>query len=1598
MAKFLRKWSKGPTTLATDARRRLRAKPNGSRRGGPVPEKLQLEPLEARFLPAGFWTPLAHTAPVNIGPMILLSDGTVMAQQAGCSNNWYRLTPDASGSYINGTWSSLQSMGLQRLYYASNVLPSGKVFVQGGEYSGSNGNQNWTNTGEIYDPVANAWSNIANFPQSQFGDDPSEVLPDGRVLGGYLSGTQTYIYNPSTNAWSFAANKLHDDRSDEETWLKLPDGSILSYDIFASVAAGKSSAQRFIPSQNQWVDASGTNPFPLLSSSPNYELGPAFLLPDGRAFFLGDTGHTAFYTPSTNTWAAGPDLPNGASAGDSPGAMLPDGDVLFNAQSGSTRHIWEFNPTTNVYTDADPGVNTFVSYPFMLVLPSGQVLLSYQSNQLEAYTPSASPSPTWQPVVTDIARNSSTTVTLTGTQINGISQGASFGDDAEMDTNYPIVQVNLGFLGNFYLRTFNWSSTGVAEGSKPESVQFQLGTGSDIFLHVIANGIPSDTVLAIEMSSSLNNITLRRDPNALGNLEILNNGSFFDSVPFILFNRVMVTGNPGTNNFLTVDYGGLGRSFPTPVDFHGGSGGINTLKVTDAADPSSGTWTLSGNSIVGAPSGALNGSITYNLVEFVTFEGSGGGGAVFDKGSSAISGTAINSTGPTTVFVTVGSEVGVYGAPGSTTLTVDDSTSPTHRTVQMIVNGTSGVLSLSGAGTVYFDPTALSSLKVQGGTGGDAFIMQTVAGMAPVNLDPGTGAAGSLTKNGSGLLTLFGFSNYTGATLINAGTLRAGNHDAVPVSSALTVSAGATFDLNGLVDSIGSLAGAGNVTLGNGGYLFTGANGSSTTFSGFISGPGGVIDKVGSGTFTLASNGNTYSGVTKVEFGTLRISVSYAVPATSPVFISGGTFDLNGNTDTIASLTGGGSVTLGGGTLATGGDNTSTTFSGVISGSGSIVKEGTGTFTLSGANTYSGNTRIAAGHLRLGANNALPSTTAVSMGGLGSASTTLELNNFNDTIGSLSLVLFLGNEFVMLGTGTLTTGGDNTSTAFDGIISGTGRLTKVGTGTFSLFGNNTYTGETTVQAGTLFVAGSQPGSPVFVNGGTLSGTGTVGSITVNSPGNVNAGSSTFTGILHSNGTATFNAGSSLGVRINGLNAGSGYDQVTVSGAVDLTHQPALNASLGFNAMIGQGFTILTGSSITGQFSGLPQDAGLTIGGARFQIHYNPTSVVLTRVAGPATQYLVSAPSTSQAGTPFDVTVSALDPDGNIVQTYVGTVHFTTSDPTGGILPDDYTFTAADSGVHTFGGGVTLYTAGDETLTVTDINTGINQTVTVTVTPAPANHFQVAAPAQTIAGAPFDLTVTARDPYGNTDPSYRGTVQFTTSDPAGGRLPAAYTFTSADGGTHTFAGGATLFTAGTWAVTAIDLNISATGSAFVVVTPAPAVVLVIAAPASAPSGSPFDITVTAEDPYGNTDTNYQGTITFTSSDTDPNVVLPADYTFTAGDAGSHTFPGGVTLITLGAQIITATDTVSGITGSATVTVTQGPVGPDLGSWLAPAQSRALTQPSQERVSPPLDIRALDRSTTNGQAMATTAADSAAVAADLVWSSDWQPTAFLDGLAG
>jgi hypothetical protein len=272
------------------------------------------------------------------------------------------------------------------------------------------------------------------------------------------------------------------------------------------------------------------------------ELGPPFLRPDGRVFYIGATSDTALYTPpalagnATGTWAAGPTIPLGLGANDAPGAVLPNGHVLFAASAtpgfgpGSNTinpvpvgtSLFEYDPASNTINAVTnlpanlraslSGVAAFVTR--MLVLPSGQLLISDSTGQPYLYTPAGGPDPSWRPAVDDIKDDGDGSFTLTGTQLNGLSEGAAYGDDAQMATNYPIIRLTqardfglpLGVRDAVtYARTYNWSSSWVATGSTPVSTQFNLpaGTAPGVYrLEVVANGIASRPVLLVVGSGS----------------------------------------------------------------------------------------------------------------------------------------------------------------------------------------------------------------------------------------------------------------------------------------------------------------------------------------------------------------------------------------------------------------------------------------------------------------------------------------------------------------------------------------------------------------------------------------------------------------------------------------------------------------------------------------------------------------------------------------------------------------------------------------------------------------------------------------------------------------------------------------------------------------------------------------------------------------------------------------------------------------------------------------------------------------------------------------------------------------------------------------
>ena len=473
---------------------------------------------------AATWTQLTNLPPNSAETMMLLTDGTVLAHSYDNPGNiWLKLTPDAKGSYVDGTWSTVTPMGTNRIYFASHVTPDGNVWVLGGEYSGPNLDANWTNTGEIYDTKKDTWTPIAHHPEARFGDDPSMLLDHNKILVGSLSTRNSFIYDLKTNTWSAPIPKFNNDRSDEETWVKMPDGKVMTYDLFLSISTGGAYADVFDPKAGTWSsrspsDGTALGSIPQLSSQAmGSELGSATVLRSadkkGTVFYTGATGHTATYSIGTNTWAPGPDIMgtlNGQKklfgSADAPGAQMPSGQVVLAADASPTSGLFQ-GPTQLFTYDAGTGKIDPLSPAFpvtisdpayvtrMLMLPTGQLIFSYGTGDVWIYTPDGKAPKKARPEPQALHFDGDGVFTLTGLRLNGSSAGASYGDDAEMDENYPIVSLSAGGKVR-YARTYDWSSTGIQQ-KKASTTKLTLKKGTPAGTHqlvISAAGIQSDKV------------------------------------------------------------------------------------------------------------------------------------------------------------------------------------------------------------------------------------------------------------------------------------------------------------------------------------------------------------------------------------------------------------------------------------------------------------------------------------------------------------------------------------------------------------------------------------------------------------------------------------------------------------------------------------------------------------------------------------------------------------------------------------------------------------------------------------------------------------------------------------------------------------------------------------------------------------------------------------------------------------------------------------------------------------------------------------------------------------------------------------------------
>jgi hypothetical protein len=477
----------------------------------PAPSGLQ--PFLAPAGTASPWTPLVNPPPFGTpGTMLLESDGTVLVHDepdnnvTGGTNMWWKLTPDSNGSYIDGTWSQIASMpaDYMPLYFASAILLGLNSCVL---------------------PTAHV-STV-----SSCGDAASDVLDNGTFMmqqacNNCLTNAELTVddalLNASNLTWTVIPATGKDDPNDEEGWTLEPSGQLLTVETWAV-----GNTQLFNPSNDTWSFAGITppngnplNPFPIV------EVGPQVEMPGGNTFVVGAGTSTQEYpTPCTTdtttqntlyqynagtagTWTAGPEIPTidneEYASTDGPASVLPDGNVLFDVSACTYNiptHFFLYDASSNslIQIPDAPNAQNDTSYQTrMLALPNGQVLFNDGSNQMEVYTAGGTPNRAWEPSITTLSATKLArggTYSLSGKQLAGLDPGATYGDDVQDNSNFPLVRITNNSTGVVtYARTHDWSSVSVAPGTS-SSTQFTLPDTTPAGkskLVVVANGIASE--------------------------------------------------------------------------------------------------------------------------------------------------------------------------------------------------------------------------------------------------------------------------------------------------------------------------------------------------------------------------------------------------------------------------------------------------------------------------------------------------------------------------------------------------------------------------------------------------------------------------------------------------------------------------------------------------------------------------------------------------------------------------------------------------------------------------------------------------------------------------------------------------------------------------------------------------------------------------------------------------------------------------------------------------------------------------------------------------------------------------------------------------
>lgn len=498
------------------------------------------------------------------------------------TEHWYRLFPilNAQGQldYVDAVWQIAAQLptGYHPLAFGSAVLPDGRLIIEGGEYCDDHNFCSPDNRGAIYTPLPppnDSWAAVGSAPLWMLiGGSSSVVLPSGTYMQADSKDypeTQTALLNATNLTWTLGA---HTQGALPETgWTLLTNNKVLMVETHTEnnqcVTQNFLGYELYDPTSNQWTCGGSTPPLPLYLAQGygTDEIGAAVMMYNGSVLqFGGDDTHpsTGLYKVGNDSWMAGAVPPTDPNTGktliqtDGPAVLEPDGNVL------GIMSPWLCDQQPNCNGSCDPvsqcgkpgdcqaveytpspdgsGIGSFQlltgqgrpqmctnhnsSVPgHMLLLPNGQIMLSYYTTQIEIFNPANnSPISTIRPHIATqgpLTAPINVPTALFGFQFNGLSQANMFGDDYQAASNFPIVQISevdancMGAVVSLVPTANDFVPYGSPQSNLPNSIQpanetgtyftipvgFQTGTYN---LSVITNGIQSDNCITVNITSN----------------------------------------------------------------------------------------------------------------------------------------------------------------------------------------------------------------------------------------------------------------------------------------------------------------------------------------------------------------------------------------------------------------------------------------------------------------------------------------------------------------------------------------------------------------------------------------------------------------------------------------------------------------------------------------------------------------------------------------------------------------------------------------------------------------------------------------------------------------------------------------------------------------------------------------------------------------------------------------------------------------------------------------------------------------------------------------------------------------------------------------